>query len=472
MHERRIHIAISIVLLIIVAFCSYRVYRWSPGAVQDCDSSYSLAAGEMFVKHGTMQLNRAMPDNHSLMPGYAESNQLPYQLIRHSYDAPSGQDVPIYYGYPLGSVIFSLPLIHYYTTTRHLSCFGGDGHYFADGERRLQLKLAAIVATLAVGVFFLIAWTLLPSWAAVLVALGYAFGSMSWSTLSRGMWSHTWLSVELGLAVWMLTLLVRFPERSRWINLIIGGIIGIAFIAIYYTRPQAVVSVAAIGAYLVLFERRVLFITFLVAALITGVAVAFSLHAFGQPFPPSVYNPSDIDGRDVLSRFWHLMMSPSRGLILYCPYLLVTGYWIIAYRHHLGKWARLLIPAGMAIGAHVAILSAYIGWYGGSCYGPRYFCDVLPWFVLASSIAVRGLLHRPCVRIPVRLIVETAILVLFVAWSVFVHGRGAVSRTAWEWNYRGVQEDMGTAVTDWQHPQFLAGITFVVMPDGSYQDLP
>lgn len=472
MTDRRVRFLVNVLLLVAVMISCYRVYRWSPGAVQDCDSNYSLAAGEMLVKHGTLRLNAVLPDDCSSLPCYSPAQGRPYQIIEHTQRNNDIPDIALYYGYPLGSVILSLPLLHHYTTVRHLSCFGPDGLYFADSERLLQRKLAALVAALAVGVYFLIARTLLPGWAAVLVSLAFAFGSMTWSTLSRGMWSHTWLTVELGLAVWMLTLLVRYPDRNRIFNLVIGGILGVVMLSIHYTRPQAIVSIAAIVVYLGLFERQVLFATVCSALLAACATVGLSMYTFGQSMPPSVYNPSDIDGKDVFFRFWQLMLSPSRGLLVFCPFLLTIGYLLVAYRNNLNEWSRLLIPSTLAIGAHTAVLSAYVGWYGGSCYGPRYFCDVLPWFVLVSCIAVRGILNRSTTGFPVRKTIELTILMLLVTWSIFVHARGATSWAAWEWNYRSVQEDVRTAVTDWQHPQFLAGITFIVTPDGSYHELP
>ena len=210
---RRTRLAIDVLLLLVVVFAGYRVYRWSPGAVQDCDSNYSMAAGEMLVRNGTLRLDAALPDDLSTLPCYAPPLGKPYQLIELPADEVGRGGY--YYGYPLGSVVFSLPLIHYYSTTRGISSFGPDGLFSAQGERRLQEKLAALVAAGCVGVFFLIGRALLPGWAAALVALGFAFGSMAWSTLSRGMWSHTWLTVELGLVIWLLCLLTKQCSAGR-----------------------------------------------------------------------------------------------------------------------------------------------------------------------------------------------------------------------------------------------------------------
>ena len=56
--------------------------------------------------------------------------------------------------------------------------------------------------------------------------------------------------------------------------------------------------------------------------------------------------------------------------------------------------------AGLAVLANAAVFSCYNGWHGGSSYGPRYFVDVLPWFVLATAVAVRALLDAPSAGFP------------------------------------------------------------------------
>ena len=189
-----------------------------------------------------------------------------------------------------------------------------------------------------------------------------------------------------------------------------------------------------------------------------------SMHVFGTPLPPSVYDPNAIDGQNMLRRFAWLMASPSRGLLVFCPYLAVVGGMLIAFRRHIPDVA-LLLPAGVAVAVHTAIFSAYNGWHAGYSYGPRYFCDVLPWFVLATAVAVRAMIDAPGMRL--RKGFAVAALAVCFAWGGFVHARGANSVKAWMWNDRVNAVSDEAAVTDWRHPQFLAGLTFEVMPDGS-----
>src|SRR5947209_6118287 len=122
------------------------------------------------------------------------------------------------------------------------------------------------------------------------------------------------------------------------------------------------------------------------------------------------------------------MASPSRGVLLYCPYVAAVGLILVGFRKHLTD-AGLLLPTGLAVAGHTALLACYNGWHGGSSYGPRYFCDVLPWFVLATAIAVRGLLNViPSLTVGVRpRLLAALLLVACFGWGVFVHSRGANS---------------------------------------------
>jgi hypothetical protein len=92
---------------------------------------------------------------------------------------------------------------------------------------------------------------------------------------------------------------------------------------------------------------------------------------------------------------------------------------------------------------------------------------VLPWFVLATAAAVGGMLSAPPSYRPWRRAAVAAALVLSFGWGVFVHRHGANSIPAWYWNHRAAAVGEEAAVKEWDHPQFLAGLTFEVNPDGT-----
>jgi hypothetical protein len=460
---RLARLALDVAVASALFWAAHAAYRGSTGVPQVCDSAYSMAAAERLATTGSLELSAAVPADAAArraVPGWQAAGDLPYHLIRH----PAGSD-RIYYGYPLGSVVLSVPWVKHYAS-RGLSAFDADGHLSYAAEREIQVRVASRVAAGLVVLLYLVGRAVLPVWAAALVALGFAFGSPVWSTLARALWSHTWAAVWVSAAIGFL-LVDRRVSRPTWrSDLVLGVGLGTSLFWAAFCRQHAALSGLAVGAYLLVWHRRLLAFTILGGGVwATGLVLA-SLATFGTSVPPSVYTAGVIDGRDVTDRFFWLLCSPSRGLLVYCPYLLVVGGMLVAFRRTLPD-RRLLVPAALAVGAHTALFSCYNGWYAGWSYGPRYFCDVLPWFVLATVLAVHGLLADPdCGR---KWLAGAALAAAFV-WGGWVHGRGANSVAAWMWNDRVNAVGDEPAMKEWRHPQFLAGVTFEVRPDGSILD--
>jgi hypothetical protein len=451
---------------------AHTLYRGSTGIVQLCDSAYSLVVAQKWLSDRTLDLTGCVPADPVLrrgMPGYIPENDMPYHFVRHA-DPRSPSAVAIYYGYPLGSTILSAPWVDHYARHRGLTLLLPDGRPNPKAEEEVQLRIAARVAAGVVVLSFVLARFFCPPAAAFLVAAGFAFGSPVWSTLARGLWSHTWMAFWLTAALACLAARRRVQDATWRTDVLLGLALGTCLFWAVFVRAQGVLSALAIGAYLLIFHRRLLLVTVLAGGVWAAGLVLASLSYFGTATPPLVYSAGSIDGRDVLNRFAWLMVSPSRGLLVYCPYLLVVGVMLVRYRKHLPH-APLLLPAGLAVAAQTAVFSCYNGWHGGSSYGPRYFCDVLPWFVLATAVAVGGMLSAPPSPLPWRRAAVAAALVLAFGWGVFVHHRGANSIPAWYWNHRAAAVGEEAAVKEWAHPQFLAGLTFEVNPDGTVTEL-
>lgn len=446
-------LAIDVALACLLFWGTHAVYRGSTGHVQNCDSVYSLVVTEQLLTHGNVDLSeRVAPDQ-----------ILPYQLAMRVNRNHSENQYRVYYGYPLGSSILSIPFVQS-NSRRGLSMFHPDGRANTAVEDLLQMRIAATLSAAIVVLFYVLCRFFCSPLVSVLIAAGFAFGSPVWSTLSRSLWSHTWMVALLSGAL-VLLLARRRVERATWrTDLAFGIALGTVLFWMLFTRAHGIFSAAAIGFYLLIHHRRMLLATLGTGSIWSIGFVTVSLHLFGTLTPPSVYSSDTIDGRDLLNRFAWLMVSPSRGLLVYCPYLAAVAGILIAFRKHLTD-ASLLLPAGVAIAAHTLLFSCYDGWHMGSSFGPRYFCDLLPWFVLANAIAVRGALNEP--GLPWRKGIAIALLALCFGWGGFVHSRGANSMRAWLWNWRAIAVGHEAAVKDWRHPQFLAGITFEVKPDGS-----
>jgi hypothetical protein len=456
---RATRFALDAALVCVLVWGSHAVYRGSHGHIQNCDSVYSLVVAEKMLAERTADLRGCVPADpaaRQAMQGYAPGHDLPYHFVRRGE--------AVYYGYPLGSSVLSLPFVALYDRRGGLPLLHADGRPNLAAEGSLQLRVAARVSAATVGLFYLLARFFCPPLASFLIAAGFALGSPVWSTLSRALWSHTWMVFWLSVSV-VLLVARRRAEKPTWgTDLLFGTALGTALFWVLAVRAHGVFSAAAVGVYLLLHHRRTLLVTVAAGGAWSAALVAISLSYFGTPTPPSVYDAGAIDGHDVLNRFAWLMVSPSRGLLVYCPYLAAVGAILAGCRKHLTD-AGLLLPAGLAVAAHAALFACYSGWHGGSSYGPRYFSDVLPWFVLATALAARGLLNASAAGWSIR--VPVAVLAVCFAWGVFVHARGATSVPAWIWNARSLAVGQEASVKEWRHPQFLAGLTFEVKLDGS-----
>lgn len=438
-------LALDAALICLLFWGSHAAFRSSKGHSQVSDSQYSLAVAEQLLAGHSPDLAKCVK------PGAP----LPYQLTRRG-DA-------VYYGYPLGSTILSLPFVERMGVSRGLSTFHADGRLNAEIESLLQLKIAADLSAAIVVLFYVLCRFYCSPLPSAAIVLAFAFGSPVWSTLSRALWSHTWMVALLSLALVFLEWRRRMENATRRTDLAFGLALGTVLFWMLFVRAHGIFSTLGIGCLLLLHHRRLLLFTGIAGSVWVAAYVAVSLQVFGTPTPPSVYNLDTIDGRDVLNRFAWLMVSPSRGLLVYCPYLLVLVGLLVSYRKRL-EGTAMLLPAGIATATHTALFCCYDGWHMGSSYGPRYFADLLPWFVLIAAIGVRTLLDAPP---SARRSAFAVALALTFAWGIWVHSRGANSVKAWFWNWRPIAVGHEPAVKEWDHPQFLAGITFEVKPDGS-----
>ena len=96
--------------------------------------------------------------------------------------------------------------------------------------------LAALLMAGFTGLVFASARLVLPESWSLLLGLAVAFGTQVWSTASRGVWSHTWELLLLGVVVYhLLSNAVRGSRLS-------GMLLSTALAWAYVTRPTASIS--------------------------------------------------------------------------------------------------------------------------------------------------------------------------------------------------------------------------------------
>jgi hypothetical protein len=179
-------------------------------------------------------------------------------------------------------------------------------------------------------------------------------------------------------------------------------------------------------------------------------AAAFTV-AVHHTVLPAYYAPGKIGhGTTFLPALVGTLVSPSRGLFVFSPVLVLSVY---------GAWLKLrrdrdLLDAALAtiVLAHWIALSSFPIWWGGHSFGYRLFSDMVPYlvyFLIPVFAEVGGMPRRPRA-------VWTAAVAVLVAISFGINYRGASTRVVYRWNSEPVNVDSAPSrLWDWSDPQFL-----------------
>ncbi len=229
-------------------------------------------------------------------------------------------------------------------------------------------KVAAALATaLSVGVVCLIATRICGRQRGITVAALYAFGTASWPTSGGGLWQHgpAQLFIALGLHASLLT--SASSPRA-------GLAFGLASTTRITDAAFWLAGLAGTGG-------RVKYLAWSVGPAI--LLATYNLAAFGSVLSP-YFTARDV-GNPLVGMAGNLI-SPSRGLFAFSPFLLlaVVGLWHAS--RGFGRIAIVVRWQSAAALATLAVYASYADWPGGHSYGNRYLADTLP--LLAVGLAV------------------------------------------------------------------------------------
>lgn len=441
--SRRARIVTGVLLFLAV----WTVYRESP-VEQVTDAYYTALASLALLDGEGLILDsylRSRPDQPVIGPTgkRVHSGPWPYQL--------EDIDGHLRLRYPVGTAVLSAPLLALMRPFGYAPV-DSRGWYDPVEDRRINQHLAPFVGAVFILLVYLTASELLSTWWSGGIALVAAFASPAWSTLSRALWSHTWLAVLLAAALWHL---VRAERRGVAPN---GILLATLLAWAYITRPTAVLAIVAVGIYLLLVDRRQTARYGAVGLVWAGLFVAWSWHSYGRLLPPYYFLLTEarvVDHTPFPEALAGVLVSPSRGLLVFCPWILVL-IWMLWRQRRLLPQRRLAYVAGSVCVLQTLLLGAAPRWWGGWSYGPRLQSDMLPWLMLLTVFVVAAWLRSETATGPLLRRVEVAGAVLTVLLSVGLHAPGALSsRTYGGWN-RWAHPDTARTLWDWSNPQFLA----------------
>lgn len=246
-------------------------------------------------------------------------------------------------------------------------------------------------------------------------AVVLALGTGNWSVAADGAWTHalTLLFLSLGL-------LAMSSDRFA------AG--GLSMAAAIFTRPQTAVAPLVMGLWSGVRRRSLRPVLVVAATSALGVVglLLWYVPLFGEWLPRSSYVTSIATGAAVgggtspshaalawLGSLGLWLVSPSRGLFLFSPFLLVLVPAVRGGWRHAPEWVRSATVAGLV---YVLVQSRGNVWHGGGNYfGYRLPLEALTltWPLLTISFD-RVVRHHPRWRTTVIQLSLAAILVFAV----------------------------------------------------------
>jgi hypothetical protein len=209
---------------------------------------------------------------------------------------------------------------------------------------------------------------------ALALSLLYGLGTWAFSVSSQALWQHGPAALGTALALW------GFNEKGRRFDALAGFGLGLAVAA----RPDSVFFLAAGAAYVLCCDRKRLPGFALGAALPLGLLAAYWLAYTGRLRPPESSFQANIFRGFQPAAFIGLLLSPTRGLLLFFPPAVFAVF--AAWR---SRDALVRLMTAACAGPWL-LLSFYNFWVGGGTFGPRYFAVAALVFCWAAAGLVPG----------------------------------------------------------------------------------
>ena len=241
---------------------------------------------------------------------------------------------------------------------------------------------AALLSAAAVLLFFLLLRRRLPARHALIAALLFAFATPVWSVAADAMWPHTITTLGIVAMAWA-------ADRERW--WLVGLLGGLTL----WGRLHAAVICAVLGLGISWRRRRpaIAFEVALISGLCLALLSAWTRWMYGSWNPTSAYRVADFTGQaghyalDVVN-YLGLVVSADRGLLWWCPLLVVLLPAMWRNWAQLPDWSRWLVISGGVYLLGQAVLNRFSG--GDHFYGYRTSLE----FVIALAPALALSAHR------------------------------------------------------------------------------
>jgi hypothetical protein len=411
--RRRYVILLLVAVPILALLATYRSEVQLGGYYVHSDPIRNLLVSQAIIDNGSIRLDEY--DGNLIHP----EGDYKYNCIGNH----------LYYHFPVGNSIVAVPFVLVANAAgRHMSRL--------DYEVWMQLVLASLsVAGLFIALFFL-ARVYAGQAVSLVIALSFAFGSPATSTLGSAWWSTNAQFFFITGA-----LLAVAHRKTGWLT---GSLLFFA----YLCRPTSAVLIAPTMLVLLFVNRRIFTFSLIALVLWLIAFVLFSVKEYGSFLPPYYLPGSEWSGVQLVA-LKGLLFSPSRGLFIFFPQLLILPI-ALFYRKKKSRRNPLLVLCVFWPLLLILLISAYPNWWGGVAFGPRLLVETIPAWTLLTAAAWGSLLGRIRKTVAVFFIIFS----FFGIWINLVQGLHNRETALWSQFPNSIDYNV-ERVFDWSQAQFL-----------------
>jgi hypothetical protein len=305
-----------------------------------------------------------------------------------------------------------------------------------------------VVAAIAEILATLVLWSVLrrfatPRWSLTLVLLYFLATSVR-TVASQALWQHSGVHLAVASALWLVLREEAVPLLREFAA---GLVLGLGAVV----RQTA--ALVALG----LHGFRPTRILALLAGAAIGIAplLAYNDLAFGSPLEQG-YGIKTF-ATPIQTGLYGLLLSPSRGLLVYTPYVIFAFVALLRAWRWPGEVAGRLRGLSLAWLAALVLYAMYSEWWGGRVFGSRFLDDFAPvlFAALAWGTSVGVLGSR----------VGRAVFALMAAWSfVLFQAAAFFYDKSWDTFPVNVNDDP-SKLFNWGDPQWLSVLRQVPSAD-------
>ncbi len=409
--------------IIVLIFCTVLiVYHFSIPTV--ADSRWNIPTAMSIIDEGNTDLD--------------EYKQLLEDNDYYQIEVINGH---YYSRFPIGPSVIAVPFVLFYNFFRNF-----DESIKTTIPSNFEAGISSVIVALtAVFIFLVTRISIKRVFYAAMPALLFAFCTSAWSIAGLALWQHTPSILMLTIALYFILL-----EKTK------PGIIQYASIPLafsYVVRPTNSISIILLTLYIVIQYRKYL-IRYLLWSLVIAIPfIVFNLAVYGS-FLSNYYQPNRLgSNQNILVALAGNLISPSRGLIIFSPVLLfaILGIWLKIKSRQFERLDYFII--GIIV-FHWFTISTFDPWWAGHTFGPRFFTDLIPYFIYFIIPVFSFLAEQRSAWNPVII----SVLVITATFSLFVQHRGATCEQVQDWNVHPNIGDNQQRLWDWGDISFSSGI--------------